>query len=55
MSQLQFSIPIPQRDIAIEEMGKGKFNGTISMVKVDPKDGKMSLELQMIVPGFSYD
>ncbi|HMW06369.1 MAG TPA: Sec-dependent nitrous-oxide reductase [Leptospiraceae bacterium] len=55
ISTTRFSVPIPQRDIAIEEMGKGNFNGTISMVKVDPKDGKMSLDLQMLVPGFSYD
>jgi nitrous-oxide reductase len=55
MSATRFSIPIPQRDIAIEEMGKGKFNGSISMVKIDPKDGKMSLELQMLAPAFSYD
>jgi nitrous-oxide reductase len=55
MSATRFSIPIPQRDIAIEEMGKGKFNGSISMIKIDPKDGKMSLELQMLAPAFSYD
>ena len=55
MSATRFSIPIPQRDIAIEEMGKGKFNGSISMIKIDPKDGKMSVELQMLAPAFSYD
>ncbi|MBK9500005.1 MAG: Sec-dependent nitrous-oxide reductase [Leptospiraceae bacterium] len=55
MSATRFSIPIPQKDIAIEEMGKGKFNGSISMIKIDPKDGKMSVELQMLAPAFSYD
>ncbi|HMV80654.1 MAG TPA: Sec-dependent nitrous-oxide reductase [Leptospiraceae bacterium] len=55
MAATRFSIPIPQRDIAIEEMGKGKFNGSITMVKIDPKDGRMSIELQMIAPAFSYD
>jgi nitrous-oxide reductase len=55
MSATRFSIPIPQRDIAIEEMGKGKFNGSVSMIKIDPKDGKMSVELQMLAPAFSYD
>jgi nitrous-oxide reductase len=55
MSATRFSIPIPQRDIAIEEMGNGKFNGSVSMIKIDPKDGKMSVELQMLAPAFSYD
>jgi len=55
MAATRFSIPIPQRDIAIEEMGKGKFNGSISMIRIDPKDGRMSVELQMIAPAFSYD
>ncbi|MBK6604187.1 MAG: Sec-dependent nitrous-oxide reductase [Leptospiraceae bacterium] len=55
MSATRFSIPIPQKDIAIDEMGKGKFNGSISMIKIDPKDGKMSVELQMLAPAFSYD
>ncbi len=55
MSATRFSIPIPQRDIAIDEMGKGKFNGSISMIKIDPKDGRMSVELQMLAPAFSYD
>lgn len=55
MSATRFSIPIPQKDIPIDEMGKGKFNGSVSMIKIDPKDGKMSVELQMLAPAFSYD
>jgi len=55
MAATRFSIPIPQKDMAIEDLSKGKFNGTITMVKVDPKDGKMSIDLQVLVPGFSYD
>jgi nitrous-oxide reductase len=55
MSATRFSIPIPQKDISIDEMGKGKFNGSVSMIKIDPKDGKMSVELQMLAPAFSYD
>ena len=55
MAATRFAVPIPQKDMAIEEMGEGKFNGTISMVAVDPKDGRMSIELQLLVPGFDYD
>ncbi|MBE7412403.1 MAG: Sec-dependent nitrous-oxide reductase [Leptospiraceae bacterium] len=55
MSATRFSIPVPQRDIAIEEMGKGKFNGVLSMIKIDPKTGKMSLDLQTMLPAYDYD
>ncbi|MDH5718197.1 MAG: Sec-dependent nitrous-oxide reductase [Spirochaetia bacterium] len=50
----RFSVPIPQRDIPIESMSKGEFNGTITMVKLD-KDGHMSIDLQVRVPAFHYD
>ncbi len=55
MAATRFSIPIPQRDIPIQEFSKGGFLGTVSMVKVDPKTGHMSVALQILVPGFDYD
>lgn len=55
MAATRFSVPIPQKPIAIEEMSKGGFNGTVSMVKVDKKTGKMSIAAQILVPGFDYD
>lgn len=54
MASTRFSVPIPQREMPESEFGKG-FNGTISMIKVDPKTGRMSVDLQVLVPGFSYD
>ena len=50
----RFGIPIPQRDMPINEY-KGNFKGTLSFVKVDPKDGKMDLSFQILMPGFDYD
>ncbi len=55
MAATRFSVPVPQKDIPIESFSEGKFNGTITMVKVDPESGKMSIYLQVIVPGFHYD
>lgn len=50
----RFSVPIPQRDMAIKEY-KGNFKGTLSFIKVDPKDGGMDLKFQVLMPGFDYD
>ena len=55
MAATRFSVPIPNQSIPIESSSEGKFNGTITMVKVDPKSGAMSIELQVLVPGFNYD
>ena len=55
MAATRFSVPIPQQPIAIENYSKGDFKGSISMVKVDSKSGRMSIFLQVIVPGFNYD
>lgn len=55
MAATRFSVPIPQKDIPIESFSKGEFNGTITMVKVDSKTGRMNIELQLLVPGFDYD
>jgi len=50
----RFSVPVPQRDMAIKEY-KGNFKGTLSFIKVDPKDGRMDLKFQVLMPGFDYD
>ncbi|PNV73627.1 nitrous oxide reductase, partial [Leptospira inadai serovar Lyme] len=55
MAATRFSVPIPQSSIPIENFSKGDFKGTITMVKVDPKSGRLSIELQILVPGFDYD
>ncbi|PJZ65631.1 nitrous oxide reductase [Leptospira wolffii] len=55
MAATRFSIPIPQKSVPIENFGKGEFQGTVTMVKVEPKTGRLSIELQVLVPGFDYD
>ena len=50
----RFSIPVPQRDMPINEY-KGNFKGTLSFLKVDPEDGGMDLKFQVLMPGFDYD
>tara|TARA_R110002124_G_scaffold103270_1_gene252051 strand:- start:12536 stop:13675 length:1140 start_codon:yes stop_codon:yes gene_type:complete len=50
----RFSIPVPQRDMSINEY-KGNFKGTLSFIKVDPEDGGMDLKFQVLMPGFDYD
>ena len=50
----RFSVPIPQRDMPIDEY-KGNFKGAISFIKVDPESGRFDLSFQVIMPGFDYD
>ena len=50
----RFSIPIPQRDMPIDEY-KGNFKGSISFIKIDQKTGRFDLSFQVIMPGFDYD
>jgi len=50
----RFSIPVPQKDISIDEY-KGNFKGALSFVKVDPKEGHMDIAFQILMPGFDYD
>ena len=54
IASTRFSVPIPQRDVSIKSYKKN-FKGTISFIKVDPKEGNMSLAFQILVPGFDYD
>lgn len=50
----RFSIPIPNKDVSIETY-KENFKGAISFVKVDSKNGRMSIGFQILMPGFDYD
>ena len=50
----RFGVPVPQRDISIKEY-KGNFKGALTFLKVDPKDGGMEIDFQILMPGFNYD
>lgn len=49
----RFSIPIPQRDMAISDYA-GNFKGTLSFIKADTP-GEMDVAFQVLVPGYNYD
>lgn len=55
MAATRFSVPIPQKAVVLNDSNKDALKGTISMVKVDPKTGRMGVELQVLVPGYNYD
>ncbi len=50
----RFGVPVPQRDISIKDY-KGNFKGALTFLKVDPKDGGMEIDFQILMPGFDYD
>lgn len=50
----RFSLPVPNEDVSINEY-KEKFKGTLSFIKVDKESGRMSLNFQILMPGFDYD
>lgn len=50
----RFSVPVPQRDMAIKEY-KGNFKGALSFISVDPEHGHMDIKFQVLMPGFNYD
>lgn len=50
----RFSVPIPQRDMPINEY-KGNFKGSLSFISIVPETGRLNLEFQVIMPGFNYD
>ncbi|MBI2967304.1 MAG: Sec-dependent nitrous-oxide reductase [Bacteroidetes bacterium] len=50
----RFSVPIENKDVPISSY-KENFKGAISLVKVDPESGKMSVAVQIICPPFDYD
>jgi nitrous-oxide reductase len=49
----RFSVPVPQRDVPIEEY-QGNFKGMLSFVRADTP-GEMDVAFQVIVPGYNYD
>ncbi len=53
VSSTRFSIPVPNRDVPIEEYKK-HFKGQISFITAD-QPGKMDIAFQLVVPGFNYD
>ncbi|MBX7120313.1 MAG: Sec-dependent nitrous-oxide reductase [Gemmatimonadaceae bacterium] len=53
VSSTRFSIPVPNRDVPIDEYKKF-FKGQISFITAN-QPGKMDIAFQLIVPGFNYD
>ena len=51
----RFSIPIPKGTVADVKDYKEKYKGVITGVKVDPKDGTMSVGWQIVMPPWDYD
>jgi nitrous-oxide reductase len=49
----RFSIPIPNRDMSIEDY-RGNFKGTISFVSAN-EPGEMDVAFQILMPGYDYD
>ena len=52
----RFSIPMDNSngDVPINTY-KQNFKGTVSFIKVDPKDGNMSIAFQILLPGVNFD
>ena len=50
----RFSVPVPQKDMPIKEY-KGNFKGALTFIAVDPDDGRMEIDFQILMPGFNYD
>ena len=53
VASTRFSVPIPQRDMAIDQYA-GNFKGTLSFIKADTP-GEMDVAFQILVPGYNYD
>ena len=50
----RFSVPVPQVDMPIKDY-KGNFKGALTFIAVDPEDGGMEIDFQILMPGFNYD
>lgn len=50
----RFSLPIPQNDVAISSYEEN-FKGTLSFISVDPEEGHMEVDFQVLMPGYDYD
>ena len=53
VSATRFSIPVPNRDVPIEDYKKF-FKGQVSFITAN-EPGKMEIKFQLIMPGFNYD
>ena len=53
VSATRFSVPIPNKDVAIDTYGQS-FRGTISFILAS-EPGKMDIAFQILMPGFNYD
>ena len=53
VASTRFSVPVPQRDMSIDEY-KGNFKGMLSFIRAD-EPGEMDVAFQIIVPGYNYD
>ncbi len=49
----RFSVPVPQKDMAISEYA-GNYKGALSFVKI-ADDGRMDIAFQILMPGYNYD
>jgi nitrous-oxide reductase len=50
----RFSTPVPNRPARIEDYAR-EFRGIIAGIKVDPKDGTMSMGFEILMPPFNWD
>ncbi len=50
----RFSVPVPNRAAHIEDYGRD-FRGIVAGIKVDPKDGTMSMGFEIMMPPFDWD
>ncbi len=53
MAGTRFSIPVPQKDMAINEYA-GNYKGVLSFVEI-ADDGRMDIAFQILMPGYNYD
>ena len=53
VASTRFSVPIPNRDMSIEDY-KGNFKGTLSFIRANVPD-EMAIEFQILMPGYDYD
>ena len=53
VASTRFSVPIPNRDMSIEEY-RGNFKGTLSFVRAN-EPGEMDVAFQILMPGYDYD
>ena len=53
VASTRFSVPVPNRDMSIEEY-RGNFKGTLSFVRAN-EPGNMGIAFQILMPGYDYD